>query len=162
MVRVMGAMSFVNSCVEFYAAVPLQMRSGTLAPVVRVDLSGTVQQPLPDVGGMVFHPQPQLWPAMPLAADCILPNNSGNQHEPLDIENGSESLSSAYSCRILSTLTEALQNNGVDMSQASISVQIDVGKHASFGASSTLSSKDHNNDRQCIPAVALGGEKSHG
>lgn len=32
--------------------------------------------------------------------------------------------------RLLNTLTQALQSSGVDLSQASISVQIDLGKRA--------------------------------
>lgn len=32
--------------------------------------------------------------------------------------------------RLLNTLTQALQNSGVDLSQASISVQIELGKRA--------------------------------
>lgn len=34
-------------------------------------------------------------------------------------------------CRLLNTLTQALQSSGVDLSQAGISVQIDLGKQAS-------------------------------
>lgn len=33
--------------------------------------------------------------------------------------------------RLLNTLTQALQNSGVDLSQANISVQIELGKRAS-------------------------------
>lgn len=35
--------------------------------------------------------------------------------------------------RILNALTQALQSSGMDLSQASISVQIDVGKRANSG-----------------------------
>ena len=35
--------------------------------------------------------------------------------------------------RLLNTLTQALQSSGVDLSQASISVQIDLGKRANRG-----------------------------
>lgn len=44
--------------------------------------------------------------------------------------------------RILYTLTQALQSSGVDMSQATVSVQIDVGRRAKTGLTpSTSSSK---------------------
>lgn len=33
-------------------------------------------------------------------------------------------------CRLLNTLTQALQSSGVDLSQASVSVQIELGKQA--------------------------------
>lgn len=64
----------------------------------------------------------QWWPAVPFAADYVAPY--------FLVWN-----------RILNTLTKALQNSGVELSQASISVQIDVGKRASSGATSTSSSK---------------------
>ncbi|KAL3824704.1 hypothetical protein ACJIZ3_020733 [Penstemon smallii] len=44
------------------------------------------------------------------------------------IESGTINISSAYSRGLLNNLTQALQSSGVDLSQASISVQIDLGK----------------------------------
>lgn len=41
--------------------------------------------------------------------------------------------------RILNSLTQALQSSGVDLSQASISVQINVGKPANSGLIGTAS-----------------------
>lgn len=73
---------------------PVQMQSDIFASVGRGGISSIMQEPLPSVGS---HPQPQLWPVVPFAADYSVPNTSQNQHELQDIENGSESLSSAYS-----------------------------------------------------------------
>jgi hypothetical protein len=39
--------------------------------------------------------------------------------------------------RLLDTLTRALQSSGVDLSQANISVQIDLGKNATAAAADT-------------------------
>ena len=39
--------------------------------------------------------------------------------------------------RLLDTLTRALQSSGVDLSQANISVQIDLGKNATVAAADT-------------------------
>ncbi|GFP84536.1 transcription factor bim1 [Phtheirospermum japonicum] len=50
--------------------------------------------------------------------------------QELAIESGTISFSSVYSQRLLNTLTQALQTSGVDLSQANISVQIDLGKRA--------------------------------
>ncbi|KAJ0604448.1 putative transcription factor bHLH family [Helianthus annuus] len=50
--------------------------------------------------------------------------------EEVTIESGTISISTIYSQGLLSTLTQALQNSGVDLSQANISVQIDLGKRA--------------------------------
>ncbi|KAL6538829.1 Transcription factor bim2 [Orobanche minor] len=41
--------------------------------------------------------------------------------------------------RLLSSLTQALQNTGVDLSQASISVQINLGKRAHRGSTAGIS-----------------------
>uniref|UniRef100_A0A0A9CQH2 Uncharacterized protein n=1 Tax=Arundo donax TaxID=35708 RepID=A0A0A9CQH2_ARUDO len=59
----------------------------------------------------------------------------------LAIDEGTISLSSQYSQGLLSTLNHALEYSGIDLSQASISVQINLGKRASKrpapGANST-------------------------
>lgn len=43
--------------------------------------------------------------------------------------------------RLLDTLTRALQSSGVDLSQANISVQIDLGKNATVAAAADTSAK---------------------
>ncbi|KAL8474791.1 hypothetical protein ACS0TY_031286 [Phlomoides rotata] len=57
---------------------------------------------------------------------------SGNKkkEQEVSIESGTINISSVYSQGLLNTLTKALQSSGVDLSQASISVQIDIGKRA--------------------------------
>uniref|UniRef100_J3MU13 BHLH domain-containing protein n=2 Tax=Oryza brachyantha TaxID=4533 RepID=J3MU13_ORYBR len=64
-------------------------------------------------------------------------NNSG-----LAIDEGTISLSSQYSQELLNKLNHALENSGIDLSQASISVQINLGKRASTPAA-TSTSKEH-------------------
>ncbi|CAO2211324.1 unnamed protein product [Urochloa humidicola] len=61
--------------------------------------------------------------------DCAVPNGMLNNPE-LAIDEGTISLSSQYSQGLLTTLNLALQNSGIDLSQASISVQINLGKRA--------------------------------
>lgn len=46
----------------------------------------------------------------------------------------------SYFDRILNALTQALRSSGVDLSQASVSVQIDVGKRANDGSTAMASS----------------------
>ncbi|GLU20310.1 hypothetical protein SLE2022_365170 [Rubroshorea leprosula] len=53
------------------------------------------------------------------------------KEQQLTIEGGTISVSSVYSRGLLNTLTKALQSCGVDLSQASISVQIELGKQSS-------------------------------
>ncbi|CAL0330571.1 unnamed protein product [Lupinus luteus] len=50
----------------------------------------------------------------------------------LTIEGGAISISSVYSKGLLDTLTHALQSSGVDLSQTSMSVQIELGKQANI------------------------------
>ncbi|XP_070028015.1 transcription factor BIM2 isoform X3 [Nicotiana sylvestris] len=59
-----------------------------------------------------------------------------NHHEDLTIDGGTISISSPYSQGLLNSLTQALENTGLDLSQATISVQIDFGKRADRGMTS--------------------------
>ncbi|CAM0911472.1 unnamed protein product [Alopecurus aequalis] len=63
------------------------------------------------------------------AEDRVI-NNEMFSNPELAIDEGTISLSSQYSQELLSTLNHALQNSGIDLSQASISVQINLGKRA--------------------------------
>ncbi|KAL6545473.1 hypothetical protein OROGR_009347 [Orobanche gracilis] len=59
------------------------------------------------------------------------------------VESGTINISSVYSQGLLNTLTQALQTFGVDLSQASVSVQFDLGKRANcIQHASTLPAKD--------------------
>lgn len=60
----------------------------------------------------------------PVAADDEL-----KDQEPA-LESGTISISSIYSQGLLNTLTQAFQSSGVDLSLASIAVQVDIGKQA--------------------------------
>ncbi|XWS47519.1 hypothetical protein CRYUN_Cryun14cG0159400 [Craigia yunnanensis] len=79
-----------------------------------------------------------------MSRECLtetaVPNNSANERDDLTIRGESEGLSSAYSQGVLNSLTQALQSSSVDMSQACISVQIDVGKRVATGVTSMASS----------------------
>ncbi|KAK6133981.1 hypothetical protein DH2020_032283 [Rehmannia glutinosa] len=74
----------------------------------------------------------------PNAADAL------NLQDELAIESGTISISSVYSQGLLNSLTQALQSTGVDLSQANISVQINLGKRAHRGSTAGVSiAKDH-------------------
>ncbi|KAL0408770.1 UNVERIFIED_CONTAM: Transcription factor BIM2 [Sesamum radiatum] len=62
-----------------------------------------------------------------------------NCQDELSIEGGTISISSVYSEGLMNSLTQALQSTGVDLSQATISVQINLGKRANRGATPGLS-----------------------
>ncbi|KAI4344007.1 hypothetical protein L6164_011285 [Bauhinia variegata] len=65
------------------------------------------------------------------------------KEKDLTVEGGAISISSVYSKGLLDTLTHALQSSGVELSQASISVQIELGKQGNIRpARATPSDKD--------------------
>ncbi|XXG63165.1 hypothetical protein AAC387_Pa05g1412 [Persea americana] len=122
------------------APLPMTLQQNMYTSVGR---SGGLAQPpqrlMSDAENMASQPQPQLWPrSYPVDSDML------NEQEELTIEGGTIRMSSIYSQGVLSSLTQALQNSGIDLSQASISVQIDIGKRAIGRPSmSTSSAKDH-------------------
>ncbi|XP_041999294.1 transcription factor BIM1-like isoform X2 [Salvia splendens] len=88
-------------------------------------------------------------------------DNKMTEQEPT-IESGTINISSAYSQGLLNTITQALQSSGVDLSQASISVQIDLGKKANgITHSSTFVSKEDEVD-VTLPRSATGKESGRG
>ncbi|KAK1436501.1 hypothetical protein QVD17_02281 [Tagetes erecta] len=72
----------------------------------------------------------QLWQSRSCTTDCTTLGGDKLKDQELTIESGTVSISTIYSQGLLSTLTQALQSSGVDLSQANISVQIDLGKRA--------------------------------
>ncbi|KAL6844676.1 hypothetical protein ACP4OV_025335 [Aristida adscensionis] len=85
--------------------------------------------------------QPQ-WTGEPVLEECAVNSEILNSQE-LTIDEGTISLSSQYSQELLNSLTQALQSSGIDLSQASISVQINLGKRAKRPATGvSLSSKE--------------------
>ncbi|XP_059448145.1 transcription factor BIM2 [Corylus avellana] len=81
-----------------------------------------------------------------LSTECPMTSEALSQREELIIEGGTISISSVYSQGLLNTLTQALHSAGVDLSQANVAVQIDLGKRADRGMiSGTSVAKDHEN-----------------
>ncbi|KAF4402721.1 hypothetical protein G4B88_012506 [Cannabis sativa] len=102
--------------------------------------------------------QPLQIPVESQSTQCPTTSDGQNQPDEFMVEGGTISVTSAYSqgwvCllqtqflgRLLNTLAQALQNAGLDLSQASISVQIDLGKRANkLLSSGTSVSKDYEN-----------------
>ncbi|KAK8495738.1 hypothetical protein V6N13_121252 [Hibiscus sabdariffa] len=101
--------------------------------------------PLPIQGNnMLLHPL-QRPVSEAQSTECFTGNDTLSQHEDLTIEGGTISISSVYSEGLLNSLTQALQSAGLDLSQANISVQIDLGKHANRELTSGTSAKDPQN-----------------
>ncbi|KAM3275976.1 hypothetical protein ACQJBY_044386 [Aegilops geniculata] len=75
-------------------------------------------------------PQSQPQWADPSGVDDCAVNSDVLNNQQLMIDEGTISVSSQYSQELLNTLTHALQSSGIDLSQANISVQINLGKRA--------------------------------
>ncbi|KAL6858870.1 hypothetical protein ACP4OV_017872 [Aristida adscensionis] len=82
-----------------------------------------------NVANKVASQQPAQVTKSSAAEDCAVNSEVVNNPE-LAVDEGTISLSSQYSQGLLATLNHALQNSGIDLSQASISVQINLGKRA--------------------------------
>uniref|UniRef100_A0A0E0IL72 BHLH domain-containing protein n=1 Tax=Oryza nivara TaxID=4536 RepID=A0A0E0IL72_ORYNI len=102
--------------------------------------------------------------ASPAGVDDCAMNSEMLNNQQLAIDEGTISLSSQYSQQLLGTLTHALESSGVDLSQASISVQINLGKRAvkrpgADGSSSSkeLPSTSANNENMGHQLTMLGG-----
>ncbi|GKA76044.1 transcription factor BIM1 isoform X1 [Tanacetum coccineum] len=81
------------------------------------------------------HPQSTNKPSASAAASyeqISTPDTAttASQAQELIIEGGTISISTIYSQRLASALTQALNSSGVDLSHANISVQIDLGKRS--------------------------------
>ncbi|XP_028792614.1 transcription factor BIM3-like isoform X2 [Neltuma alba] len=82
-------------------------------------------------------------------------NNTLKDQDELTFESESVSISRAYSQGILDNFMQALRSSGVDLSEANVAVQIDVGRRS---IASTSSSKDHGNqfvNTQSIPCPGV-------
>ncbi|PKA46330.1 Transcription factor BIM2 [Apostasia shenzhenica] len=73
---------------------------------------------------------PSHWSRPTSLADCSVSSDMLNEQEELTIDEGTINVSSAYSQGLLNTLSQALQNSGIDLAQASISVHINLGRRS--------------------------------
>lgn len=118
--------------------VSMQTQSNTIATHGRGSI--TFHESASDSENMVHQPQFQSWQSRDCLSESAVVNNSAIAREDLTIRDESVDLSSAYSQGIRNSLTQVLQSSGVDISQASISVKIDVGKRVAAGMTSMPSS----------------------
>lgn len=99
------------------------VRNGGVAPSLQPRLAS-------DVENMTSQPQAPACYTRSCTGDMLVSNCKKLKEQELTVEGGTINISTVYSQGLLKTLTQALQSSGVDLSQASISVQIDLGKPA--------------------------------
>ncbi|CAL5370762.1 unnamed protein product [Camellia sinensis] len=118
----------------------------TLIPLQSSVLGDVPTQPhqasVSDSEHLASQSQSQFWQSRPCTTESAVPSYAHEQE--MKFESDEANISNAYSqggYMLLNTLTRALQSSGVDLSQASISVQLDVGKRANTALTATLFSE---------------------
>ncbi|KAJ8560580.1 hypothetical protein K7X08_022440 [Anisodus acutangulus] len=91
-----------------------------------------------DAGTLELKSQPQFSLSRSNMTNYAVANDKPKGQE-VSIERGTISISSVYSQRLFNTLKQALQSSGVDLSQANISVQIDLAKRANDRSNASAS-----------------------
>ncbi|XP_077216310.1 transcription factor BIM2-like isoform X2 [Tasmannia lanceolata] len=156
------AMDHLPSMASKVASNPLQQNTYPCSIGRSTGPAQSSQRLISDAENMACQPQPQLW-----QRPCPADSDMLTEQEELTIEGGTIRMSNVYSQGLLSSLTHALHSSGIDLSQASISVQIDLGKRAitSRPSTTTSSAKDHEDPSSSNRAmghsrVASSGEDS--
>ncbi|XP_039116244.1 transcription factor BIM2-like isoform X2 [Dioscorea cayenensis subsp. rotundata] len=88
--------------------------------------------------------------------DCAVNSDMLNEQEELTVDEGTISVSSVYSQGLLTSLTEALQSSGVDLSQASISVRINFGKRVTDRRPGMGNAKEHGDGHRALGHSRMG------
>ncbi|KAG8087312.1 hypothetical protein GUJ93_ZPchr0010g8376 [Zizania palustris] len=117
-----------NNGVETAAASGAQFQAETDTLGGMSHKSADTPSPINAADKVTSQPPAQLARSSPAenhTVNCKTLNSPG-----LTIDEGTISLSTQYSQELLNTLNHALQNLGIDLSQSSISVQINLGKRA--------------------------------
>ncbi|KAK9934914.1 hypothetical protein M0R45_022040 [Rubus argutus] len=131
----------------------------SISPSVLANSTQNPVEPDPsrDVASKIMDQQPEivnkgLPTPMPLPENLLTPVRSDGG---MTIEGGTISISSVYSQGLLNSLSHALQSAGVDLSQANVSVQIDLGNRANRGLSAgTPASKERENPHSSNQTLA--------
>lgn len=114
-------------------------------------ISLTPTRAVSDMPKSTSQPQFQFMQGLPRVPDCDTTSNKLKEQD-LTIESGVISISTVYSQGLLNTLTQALQSSGIDLSQANISVQIDLGKRGNSRLNASASA-DKDDDIRHINQV---------
>ncbi|XP_062116863.1 transcription factor BIM2 isoform X2 [Humulus lupulus] len=120
--------------------IPMSLQPNFFTPVRNGGASSHAPSRLPsDLENTSSQPQSQLCQTRSCTTVDGAIASDKLKEEELTIEGGTISISTAYSQGLLDTLTQALQRSGVDLSQASISVQIELGKRTSIRTTASTS-----------------------
>ncbi|VAI76975.1 unnamed protein product [Triticum turgidum subsp. durum] len=73
--------------------------------------------------------------------DCLVDSEMSNEKEELTIDEGTITVSSVYSQNLFTALTNAMENLGIDLSQASVTVHVNLGRRAISRSNNISSAK---------------------
>ncbi|KAM0941722.1 putative transcription factor bHLH family [Dioscorea sansibarensis] len=131
------------------AAVHMPLQPNLYATVGNETAAAQNQQRLlPDGDNFVAQSQCQ--------DNCAVNTDMLNDQEELTVDEGTISVSSVYSQGLLTSLTEALQSSGVDLSQASISVRINFGKRVTDRRPGMSNAKEHGDGNRALGHSRVG------
>ncbi|XP_055830485.1 transcription factor BIM1-like isoform X2 [Solanum dulcamara] len=92
----------------------------------------------PDAGTLELKSQPQFPLSRSNMTNYVVTNDK-LKGEEMSTESDTISISTVYSQRLMNTLKQTLQSSGVDLSQANMSVQIDLAKRANDRSNASAS-----------------------
>ena len=81
------------------------------------------------------------WQELSCPADCLVDSEMSNEKEELTIDEGTITVSSVYSQNLFTALTNAMENLGIDLSQASVTVNVNLGRRAISRSTNISSAK---------------------
>uniref|UniRef100_A0ACD5WWN9 Uncharacterized protein n=1 Tax=Avena sativa TaxID=4498 RepID=A0ACD5WWN9_AVESA len=87
---------------------------------------------------------------LPCPANCPVNSELSNEKEEMTIDEGTITVSSVYSQNIFTALTDAMENLGIDLSQASVTVHVNLGRRAMFRRPNIMSSAK---EQKGMPAI---------
>ncbi|XP_068644018.1 transcription factor BIM2-like [Aristolochia californica] len=125
---------------------------------VSIHLQQKLFPPVVRSGGGLAQPSQRLMSdAESMAHQWLRPNSAESdttEQEEMTIAGGTIRMSGVHSQGLFSSLTQALQNSGIDLSQANFSLQIDIGKRGSRPSTTTSSAKDQEDPSSSTRAMA--------
>ncbi|KAM0887258.1 hypothetical protein ACQ4PT_029195 [Festuca glaucescens] len=80
------------------------------------------------------------WQQLPCTVDCAVNGEMSNEKEEMTIDEGTITVSSVYSQNLFTALADAMENLGVDLSQASVTVHVNLGRRAISRRPNSMSS----------------------
>ncbi|CAN4115725.1 unnamed protein product [Withania somnifera] len=103
-------------------------------------------QPSPATELCTSQTQSLFWPDKQDTIESDVLSYGRNDQEEVKVEGEEAGISNAYSQRLLDTVNQTLTSMGVDISQANVRIQLDIGKTRSSGATATALSRGENYD----------------